>query len=259
MKINKLFTFFAVYLLSLTFCYAQSNNKTPEGLVINEATCPTTDCPQNFTYFFADGKVIYVTAGRDGWYVMLGNWKMKLKEVEIIYTKSYSINRDNTVDEDYDDNKWLDGTFIASIEIIEEYSKVSYEGWTKEVSWEEADEMLEADETYNYVLRSISVHGYKTSDVHQFLRTGFIGKYPFTSERLLTESEIEKYDLFELTIMRNEIFARYGHIFKTQGMKSYFENEESYISRIVDATPFLSNIELRNIEIIKKREKILKQ
>ena len=54
------------------------------------------------------------------------------------------------------------------------------------------------------------------------------GLYGFASERLLTESDVAGMTSYELKIMRNEIFARHGYIFKTKPMRDYFSAQPWY-------------------------------
>lgn len=84
--------------------------------------------------------------------------------------------------------------------------------------------------------------------------TSLPGLYAFASERLLTDSEIEGYSKDDLKIMRNEIFARHGFIFKTDDMKNYFSTQSWYKPEFADVTNKISALEKSNIETIKKRE-----
>jgi hypothetical protein len=55
--------------------------------------------------------------------------------------------------------------------------------------------------------------------------------------------------------MRNEIFARHGHTFKNGGkMDEYFRAQSWYISKNIDATDLLTEIEKQNIILINTRE-----
>lgn len=80
------------------------------------------------------------------------------------------------------------------------------------------------------------------------------GNFPFTSTRLLSQSDIESYSKSDLKLMRNEIFARYGYIFKTDDMKSYFSNQSWYKPQFTDVSNKMSEVEKKNIELIKARE-----
>lgn len=80
------------------------------------------------------------------------------------------------------------------------------------------------------------------------------GKYQQASERVLASSDIVNLNKYELKIMRNEIYARYGYIFKTADMKAYFESQSWYTPRYNDVTSFLTETEKRNIELIKRYE-----
>lgn len=93
------------------------------------------------------------------------------------------------------------------------------------------------------------------TDVYQYLRTKFKGKYPESSGRLLSETELKNIPKKQLKIMRNEIYARYGYIFKTEEMSAYFKKQENYLAVMEEVDAFLSEIEVKNIALIKRLEK----
>jgi len=80
------------------------------------------------------------------------------------------------------------------------------------------------------------------------------GRFPEASERLLTASDLQYLSKEDLKIMRNEIFARHGYIFQTQAMKTYFQNQSWYSPQRSDVTAILSNIEIKNVNLIKSYE-----
>lgn len=80
------------------------------------------------------------------------------------------------------------------------------------------------------------------------------GKYPQASTRYLSPSDLRNLTKFELKIMRNEIFARHGYIFKTEEMKQYFQNQFWYKPRFSDVNDFLTKKEKFNISLIKDYE-----
>jgi hypothetical protein len=75
---------------------------------------------------------------------------------------------------------------------------------------------------------------------------------------LLTESNVCNLDLRLLTLARNEIYARHGHTFKDKSLQDYFNNRKWYK---IDAkyTAKLSDVEVKNVELIKKVEEKLKK
>ena len=85
------------------------------------------------------------------------------------------------------------------------------------------------------------------------------GRYPFTSLKVLTRGELIVFTNDELDIMRNEIFARHGHIFKTDRYRNYFNAQSWYSGLFEDATNRLSEIEKLNIEQIKAVQEYLKK
>lgn len=86
------------------------------------------------------------------------------------------------------------------------------------------------------------------------ITTGNKGLYGFTSERLLTEDDLSNMTNNELKIMRNEIYARHGYIFKTKRMKEYFSTQPWYEGIYDDVSSMLSEIEVKNVEFIKRHE-----
>lgn len=84
----------------------------------------------------------------------------------------------------------------------------------------------------------------------------FEGRFPNTSYRRLTAHDLDKLDTDTLRIMRNEIFARYSYEFmEGTTMYLYFQQQEWYRPRYKSVNAFLTDIELKNIELIKNIEK----
>ena len=56
--------------------------------------------------------------------------------------------------------------------------------------------------------------------------------------------------------MQNEIFSRYGYAFIKGGkMEKYFKSQEWYKAEKSNVNDFLTKIEMKNIERIKRAEK----
>lgn len=51
---------------------------------------------------------------------------------------------------------------------------------------------------------------------------------PESNTRYLTADELSNYDKYTLDLIRNEIFARYGYVFKEEPFKTYFKNKNWY-------------------------------
>lgn len=94
--------------------------------------------------------------------------------------------------------------------------------------------------------------GYKTSSVEAILS----GDFPQVSMRVLADTELAEMQLWDLKLMRNEIFARYGYIFRSNGaMHTHFSEQGWYRPQHKNVTPYLTAIELKNIDLIQKAEK----
>lgn len=81
------------------------------------------------------------------------------------------------------------------------------------------------------------------------------GNYPQASLRLLKAKDVENEMKEDLEFMRNEIFARHGYCFERKHLRQQFENEDWYIPNTVDIKGFLTDIEKKNIALIKRYEK----
>jgi hypothetical protein len=75
------------------------------------------------------------------------------------------------------------------------------------------------------------------------------------SSRLLKVADVENKGKYDLEFMRNEIFARHGYCFKKKDLRNQFELEEWYIPNTVNVAADLTDIERKNIALIKKYEK----
>jgi YARHG domain len=71
----------------------------------------------------------------------------------------------------------------------------------------------------------------------------------------LTESELKGKSKQELKLMRNEIFARHGYIFKSPELNDYFRKKPWYKAQHEDVNSLLSPEERQNVELIKKLER----
>lgn len=79
---------------------------------------------------------------------------------------------------------------------------------------------------------------------------------PDSSTRYLTKSELYGYDKYTLALIRNEIFARHGYIFKNNEYKNYFSSMPWYHpdSSFNGTLNELNSIEKYNVELIKGLE-----
>lgn len=100
----------------------------------------------------------------------------------------------------------------------------------------------------------VDKHGIAKGNVQDILKTKFEGKYTQASTRLLTQGELSAMSAEDLALMHNEILARYGYIFPTKELQDYFGEYVDYTPRYTDVSAALSEIEKKNIELIKQAE-----
>lgn len=77
-----------------------------------------------------------------------------------------------------------------------------------------------------------------------------------SDSRYLTETELSVYTNEELGFIRNEIFARYGYVFKNHKYANYFSEKSWYTpdSTFQGNEEDFNNYEIKNIELIKSLE-----
>lgn len=81
------------------------------------------------------------------------------------------------------------------------------------------------------------------------------GDYPQASARLLEPDDLADLTADQLRVMRNEIFARYGHVFRSGGaMDRHFRAQDWYQPQAGDASRYFTEIERANIRLIQKQE-----
>jgi len=84
--------------------------------------------------------------------------------------------------------------------------------------------------------------------------------FPFSSDRLITDAELNSVNRRELRLARNEIYARLGRMFADQELQDYF-NSKPWYTPIYGPEEFdaygesiLSSIEIENLHRIRARE-----
>lgn len=82
-----------------------------------------------------------------------------------------------------------------------------------------------------------------------------VGEFPESSQRLLKAADVENLMREDLEFMRNEIFARHGFCFSRKHLRQQFEMQDWYIPNTVNIKGFLTDIEKKNIALIKRYEK----
>jgi len=96
--------------------------------------------------------------------------------------------------------------------------------------------------------------GYIAMDLQSHYNYGKDEMYLEARINPLQKAALASYSADELAYLRNEIFARHGHTFKTEAMKTYFANHNWYKAVINDVTEYLNETEKANIQLIKSME-----
>jgi len=81
-----------------------------------------------------------------------------------------------------------------------------------------------------------------------------VGRFPQTSLHLLGDGDFAGLTCPDLRLMRNEIYARHGHIFVSPDMRDHFAAQPWYTPQVADATGLLTAVEKENIALVTKQE-----
>lgn len=81
-----------------------------------------------------------------------------------------------------------------------------------------------------------------------------VNLFPQGTDRPLSAEDVENLNGWELKIMRNEIYARHGYIFRTEEMKEYFKAQSWYTPKYENVDDMLTKVEKENIKLIKRYE-----
>jgi len=80
--------------------------------------------------------------------------------------------------------------------------------------------------------------------------------FPYSSEQTLSRSVVQTLTLPELSIARNEIFARHGFPFSSKALKDYFGRKSWYVRDESATDPDFNTVEKHNLWLIEKIERI---
>ncbi len=227
------------FLISFCFVFSYFALFAQAGKVYSESGCVSGESDY---YFFAGGGVVVVeTVGGalSNEYISVGTWKQNSDKSSVDIVLEYS--------------KYIkpapDAKVILPVGAKLEYDKyiaayTKSDGKTKTVS-------IQAEGCSEY-----KNHAYMNAEelIDACLRNKGKRKYAFVSYRAVSEEELQKYSAEELRLMRNEIYASYGYMFKDAKLKSYFQSCGFY-GIMTDVDAFLNDFEEANILVIKKVEK----
>ncbi|UII27024.1 YARHG domain-containing protein [Fulvivirga maritima] len=79
------------------------------------------------------------------------------------------------------------------------------------------------------------------------LKRYYEGDYIQGSTQILTIKELEKLSFDQLTLLKNEIYARYGLIFNDRTLRKHFRQKEWYKEKYESVEGFLTQLEKNNI------------
>lgn len=112
---------------------------------------------------------------------------------------------------------------------------------------------LETETTYEY--KYLKINDCSVSPLTTKNEVNPERDFEIASKKLLTAKDFKSLTKEELRLMRNEIFAAYGYIFKSKDLSEYFRNQSWYSPEIDDVTAQLSDIEKLNAQRIIEYEK----
>jgi hypothetical protein len=153
-----------------------------------------------------------------------------------------------------------DGTMITDVEIGSSYPSSGQDGGGKDYSYS-----YDTERHVLTVINSFTDWDEKsqeevTTDVINLYLLEEDGRlangrtYTQVSTGYLDATSLTTYSKTDLKIMRNEIFAVYGYIFKTEPLKSHYGAMRWYKPEHENVENMLTDIEKANVQLIKEVE-----
>ena len=216
--------------------------KSPANFAL-EYVCPLS-CWISY-YVFYDDNTVTVDSGDSCW--VSGKWTLDNNNLVLLFNKQ--------------EGKRGIGKPNNAIEGVPSHYIYTYDEYVPFV------EVVDFSEQYNWVeeVQNISKK-FSNFDCVGFTRYSLLednakaervvlpGKYTFASEKELTKEMLSNYNKEQLRIIRNEIFARYGYIFKSNDLKKYFGQQSWYDPKRENVDKYLSEREQKNIILLIEAE-----
>lgn len=106
------------------------------------------------------------------------------------------------------------------------------------------------------IVTGIYAMQFTEEEIQEYIAKEYI--FPDSDKKYLSEDEVRSVTAEDMAIGRNEIFARYGYIFKDEGLKAYFESISWYEGTVpsdqFNADAVFNDFEKKNVELIKRVE-----
>ncbi|MCU0437968.1 MAG: YARHG domain-containing protein [Raineya sp.] len=154
-----------------------------------------------------------------------------------------------------------DGVFTFDLNISKKTIEGIWKPFDKKLSKEGRKLILEKkifkyDPTLNITADMTPVYdSYNTKSRESEMITPDASKFNASTHQL-TSKDVENMYKRDLEILRNTIYARHGYAFKNRKMRDFFDiYVDWYIPVSTDVTKELTDLEVKNIELIKRYEK----
>lgn len=232
-------TLFIIIIFSINICVSQTKDTTTVAYI----------SVQNYEIEPSSIKDIKISKGSD----FEGSYHFGESEGESNLEIIYSNKRLYAVVQyaEWENNTWVGKTDRAEIYSLKD--TISVDNFKYTLATNEETKGLKS---HHYTKENGRVYHYIQFNPHGKLEKPF-GDYPEGSFVRLKMSEIIGLSKKNLKMMRNEIFARNGYIFKFGGeMDKHFKYKEWYKKLKKTKNPIFSKIEKYNIQLIKSAEKL---
>lgn len=213
---------------------------SPKGLSIQ-----VNDPDDQSTYTFCNDTLVILQYGPSEW--MVGNWTIQDDRIMIRFFKAAGERGigDPVVSPGKAGEKPMYAAYVPYVYYTEE---------EKTLPWQDMKAIMQTEGRSMYVLADKKA----SCDLTHF-NFELPGKYPWLSSRLIESAELSGVNEADLSIMINEIYARYGLIFKDKKLKTYFSKQTWYSPRYNDVNKFIQGIEEKNLLLLFAKDKELQQ
>lgn len=144
---------------------------------------------------------------------------------------------------------------LEGMETVESSHEYGYNDYANFVEYIEQNEKISINDLknkYQYRIDTLKFASDLIIDLNNFKLDG---EYSLASMKLLDSVDLVGFSTKQLRLMRNEIFARYDYIFNSQDLREYFGPKKWYMPKNENVDLYLTEIEKKNIELIRRLEK----
>jgi hypothetical protein len=186
---------------------------------------------------YSNGSLVETESLTESNSISLGNWNLKQDSLQFHFYKDIykrGVGKRNNLGGANAPEWAYYSEHVKTIEFINRHERWLWEDWKSDVRKEVIKIMDEKPSKYSFTHFDYNL----------------AGDYPKVSQEKINNTFLQLYKKDDLQLIKNEIYARYGFIFKSENLKKHFSSKAWYKPQYNNVDEYLSDIEKYNIKVI---------